>query len=206
MFYNLKNKIKLIYLKRLWRSRNLHNDTYLDSCCNINEIHVGRFSYGKLNIYSSGCKNEGLTIGDFCSISSSSKFLLAGEHELTNFMTYPIKQKILHTDMDTVSKGKIVLDDDVWIGENVLILSGVHIAQGAVVAAGAVVVSDIPPYAIAAGVPAKVIKYRFSSEIIEKLLKIDFKKIDKNFIKINVDRLYKEPSISLKFDWLPIKK
>lgn len=64
------------------------------------------------------------------------------------------------------------IGNDVWIASNVVVIDGVHIGDGAVIGAGAVVVNDIPPYAIAVGVPAKVIKYRFDAEIIERLLEL----------------------------------
>ena len=206
MFYSINQKIKFAYLKIKWRRRNLHNDTHLNNLCDINKIDVGRFTYGNLNIFTSGCENEGLEIGDFCSIASSAKFLIAGEHELNKLTTFPLKQKVLHIAIDTVSKGKIVLDDDVWIGENALILSGVHVAQGAVIAAGAVVTSDVPPYAIVGGIPAKVIRYRFDQELISKLLRIDFKKIDKDIIENKIERLYKKLEVNEDFDWLPLKE
>ena len=69
-------------------------------------------------------------------------------------------------------KTQIVIGNDVWIGHGVTIMGGVVIHSGAVIAAGAVVTKDVPPYAIVAGVPAKVISYRFDSEVINKLLKI----------------------------------
>ena len=81
------------------------------------------------------------------------------------------------------SKGPIVINDDVWLGTNALILSGIEIGQGAVIAAGAVVTNDIPPYAIAAGVPAKVIKYRFNQEMIDKLLQLDLGKMDEKYVQ-----------------------
>ena len=56
------------------------------------------------------------------------------------------------------TKGDVLIDDNVWIGENVVVLSGVHIGKGSVIAANAVVTSDIPPYSMAAGVPARIIK------------------------------------------------
>lgn len=70
---------------------------------------------------------------------------------------------------DVVSKGDVVIDDDVWVGSNAVILSGVHIGRGAVIAAGSVVTKDVPAYTIVAGVPAKVIKKRFTEEQIAKL-------------------------------------
>lgn len=65
-----------------------------------------------------------------------------------------------------------VIGNDVWIGRNAIIMGGVTIGDGAIVGAGAVVTKDVPPYAIVAGVPAKIIKYRFSKEVIEGLLQI----------------------------------
>ena len=69
---------------------------------------------------------------------------------------------------------QILVGHDVWIGAKVFIRDGVSVGSGAVVGAGAVVVKDIPDYAIVAGVPAKVIRYRFSDEIISKLLSLQW--------------------------------
>lgn len=77
-------------------------------------------------------------------------------------------------------------DDDVWIGESAIIMAGVHIGRGAVIGAGAVVTKDVPPYAVAVGTPAKVVKYRFDYETIDKLLRIDFNKINKEEIVNNL--------------------
>lgn len=71
-------------------------------------------------------------------------------------------------------KGQILIENDVWIGHGATIMSGVTIHHGAIVAANATVTKDVPPYAIVAGNPARVIKYRFAEEIIEKLLKISW--------------------------------
>ena len=69
-------------------------------------------------------------------------------------------------------KGQILIGNDCWLGNDVTVLSGVAIGNGAVVAAGSVVTKDVPPYAIVGGNPAKVIKYRFTQDVIDKLLKI----------------------------------
>ena len=66
------------------------------------------------------------------------------------------------------------IGNDVWIGTRAIVMDGVSIGDGAIVAAGAVVTKDVPPYAIVGGVPAKIIRYRFSEEIIEQLLKIQW--------------------------------
>jgi virginiamycin A acetyltransferase len=72
------------------------------------------------------------------------------------------------------SKGPITIGNDVWIGTQCVILSGSTIGDGAVIAANSVVTADIPPYAIAAGSTAKVLRYRFSDAIIERLLNLQW--------------------------------
>ena len=76
--------------------------------------------------------------------------------------------------VDAESKGDTIVGNDVWFGRECMILPGIKIGDGAVIAARAVVVQDVPPYAVVGGNPAKIIKYRFSEEIIEELLKIQW--------------------------------
>ena len=80
-------------------------------------------------------------------------------------MTFSDKNKI-------IERKRITIGNDVFIGMNVSILDGVKIGDGAIIGAGAVITKDVPPYAIVGGVPAKLIKYRFSADIIERLLTI----------------------------------
>ena len=87
-------------------------------------------------------------------------------------MTFSEKDKI-------IERKRITIGNDVFIGMNVSILDGVKIGDGAIIGAGAVITKDVPPYAIVGGVPAKVIKYRFSPDIIEKFLKIKWWNWDK---------------------------
>lgn len=89
-----------------------------------------------------------------------------------------------------ISKDNITVGDDVWIGYRSTILSGVQIGQGAIVAAGSVVTKDVPPYAIVGGVPAKVIKYRFPQEVIDKLVKADYSRLTSEKISKNLNEMY----------------
>ncbi|MFI3326454.1 MAG: CatB-related O-acetyltransferase [Clostridia bacterium] len=84
----------------------------------------------------------------------------------------------------------LIIGNDVWIGESTRVLEGVTIGDGAIVAAGAVVTKDVPPYAIVGGVPAKIIKYRFTQEQIEKLLKLKWWNKDNNWIRQNAYLFY----------------
>ena len=107
---------------------------------------------------------------------------------------------------EAISKGDIIIYDDVSIGYGAIILSGVHIGQGAVVEAGSVVTKDIPPYAIVGGVPAKLIKYRYKPEMIEALLTIDYRKLNDEIIRNNIDKLYTELRNAEQLEWMPRKE
>lgn len=115
------------------------------------------------------------TIGAFCSISRGVKIGL-GAHPKNRMSTSPLfydnsRGFVNTTDYDDVAiVGDTVIENDVLISSDVCILAGVKIHTGAIIGAGAVVVNDIPPYAIAVGVPARVIGFRFNSEIIDRLL------------------------------------
>lgn len=89
--------------------------------------------------------------------------------------------------LDSEKRVSIKIGNDVWIGARVTILEGISIGDGAVVAAGAIVTKDIPPYAIVGGIPAKVIKYRFNEEIIQKLLKLKWWEKDQEWIQNHAD-------------------
>ncbi len=196
--------IKLNRFKRIWRRKNKDNGTVPMSFFHQELVSVGKMSYGELNIVTFN-NNTKLKIGSYCSIAQHVTFMLDVEHQINTIATYPFKAKSLNLGDEAFSKGDIVVDDDVWIGYGATILSGVHVGQGAVIAAGAVVTKDVPPYAVVGGVPAKVIKYRFSEELIKELLKVDFSKLTDDMIKEHIDDLYTELTDIKRYDWLPKK-
>ena len=121
-------------------------------------------------------------IGKYCSIAMNFKSGL-GQHPTKLLSTSPLfyakKQFALKKPLDIQLASyeefqDIRIGNDVWIGANVLIMDGVTIGNGAIIGAHSLVVRDVPDYAIIGGVPAKVIKYRFSDEIIEELNKINW--------------------------------
>lgn len=116
------------------------------------------------------------SIGSFCNISNDN-VTIAGNHPTslvsTNTFLYRKNVGFLNKDRDISKLAQvrpIIIGNDVWIGANVILLPGITIGDGAIIAAGAVVSRDVPAYSIVGGVPAKVIKYRFEPDIVEKLL------------------------------------
>jgi len=87
---------------------------------------------------------------------------------------------------------KVEIGNDVWIGCNVVVMPGVKIGDGAIVGSSAVVTKDIPPFAIAVGVPAHVIRYRFEEDMIERLLSIKWWELPEKFIEENIS-LFQKP-------------
>lgn len=137
----------------------------------LHDVRLGDYSYIAKNGNISHC-----SIGKFCSIGPNFCCGL-GIHPTNGIATAPMfystaKQNgmTLSNENKVEESRQTIIGNDVFIGANVTVLDGVHIADGAVIGAGAVVVDDIPPYAIAVGVPAKVVKYRFDKKTIEALL------------------------------------
>ena len=162
-----------------------------------NPYHITNSTIGKYSYIAPNSNISETTIGKFCSIGPN---LLCGWgiHTINGLSTAPMfystqKQNGFSlSKIDKIQERKtILIGNDVFIGANVTILDGVSIGDGAVIGAGAVVSKNIPPYAVAVGVPIKIIKYRFNNEHISKLLKIkwwDFE--DENLI--NVEKLFFE--------------
>lgn len=150
----------------------------LDERKDLQQYEIGRFSWGHLTVSSRG-PGTMLRVGQFCSFAYGAHIILGGEHRADFVSTYrfpaypPFKDAHLHLADDTsVTKGAVVIGNDVWLGHQTLVLSGVTIGDGAVIGAGSVVRHDIPPYAIVAGNPARVAGFRFPPEQIEALLEL----------------------------------
>lgn len=121
--------------------------------------------------YIRGYSSAQVTIGKYCAIAHNLRVRAQNHH--TGYANIQGKlQRRYGFPKLACSKGPVNIGHNVWIGDNVIILSGVTIGHGAVIGAGAVVTKDIPPFCIAAGVPARIIKKRFNESIIEQILAI----------------------------------
>ena len=193
--------------RRQWRRRNQHNETKMgDRLFPIDVVTVGKGTYGTLNVQSLYVtEKERLVIGNYVSIAPDVTFFLGVNHQMQTVTTYPFYSKwIGRSPIDAVSKGPIVVEDEVWIGTGAMIFSGVTIAKGAIVGAGAVVTRDVPPYAIVAGNPGRVTRFRFSEDVVEILKPIFMANLPEEWIRANMDTIYTK--IESKEDALHVKK
>jgi acetyltransferase-like isoleucine patch superfamily enzyme len=137
----------------------------------------GKYTYGNPLIL---WRNEdaNLVVGNFCSIADKVTIYLGGNHRSDWVTTYPFGHRhqnefnMFDGKGHPSTKGDVIIGNDVWIGSNATIMSGVTIGDGAVIANNSHVVKDIEPYSLVGGNPAKLIKYRFTPQQIEKLLEI----------------------------------
>lgn len=163
-------KIRLVLFKINWRRNNKHNFTTVNSLFPVDLVKVGNYTYGPIHVYNYGESNSGLIIGNLCSIALDVKFILGGNHFSNRLFTFPITPILTPNGIDgSYSKGKIIIGHDCWIGIGATMLSGVVIGNGCIIAAGSVVTKSFLPYSIIGGSPAKLIRMRFSDEIINKL-------------------------------------
>lgn len=155
---------------------------------------IGDYTYGKPIILFDD-QETNLEIGKFCSIANNVNIFLGGNHRMDWVTTYPFN--ILNEDFPASvnieghpsTKGDVIIGNDVWIGNNVTIMSGVKIGDGAVIGTGAVITKNIESYEVWAGNPAKLIKKRFSEEVIQKLLDMkwwnwEIEKINENVVDL----------------------
>lgn len=181
-----------------WNEQNKHNNVQPVNIFPLDIVNIGSYSYGELRLlsYDPNNKKDRLVIGDFVSISTNVHFLLHENHQLSSFTTFPLKTVLtgLRSSADMHSKGSIVIEDEVWIGFGTTILSGVTVGKGAIISTGAVVTKDVPPYSIVGGVPAKIIKYRFEKEIINRLLPLKLVNLPVEIITEHLDLFYDEIS------------
>jgi acetyltransferase-like isoleucine patch superfamily enzyme len=144
-------------------------------------MSLGKYTYGCPNcIQWAQYSDAKFSAGKFCSIGGGLTIYLGGNHNTSWISLYPFGtvnvDKFNTVNVNNLghpfTNGDVVIGNDVWIGDNVTIMSGVKIGNGSVVAANSHVVKNVEPYSIVGGNPAKLIRYRFEKEQIEKLERI----------------------------------
>ncbi len=171
-------------------------------------VSVGRHTYGLdyISILSWNGRGVDVTIGSFCSISYGLTIFTGGNHRLSWVSTFPFghtkSTRLFGAPISghPVEPKPVAIGNDVWIGRDVTIMSGVKVGDGAVLAANAHVVKSVPPYAIVGGNPAKILSYRFSEDVIARMLLLKWWEWDDAKIKDHLDDLCSEPSKKLGFN------
>ena len=178
--------------KKIYPRSNDRQIVYLSSVITRPNIEVGEYTiyndfvndprdFEHNNVlYHYPINRDRLTIGKFCSIACGAKFIMgSAHHSLASLSTYTFPIFFEEWELDRANiadawdrRGDIVIGSDVWIGYEAVILSGVKIGDGAIIGARAVVTRDVEPYAIVGGVPARLIRKRFSDDTIDTLMEL----------------------------------
>lgn len=164
------NKILKLINRPALRNCSVDRTAKVGTGSNCINVTMGRYSYmGKNNSITN------TSIGSFCSIASYCA-IGGGAHPLNMVSTSPVfyeGKNGFNKHFSKIPVGlnrKVIIGNDVWIGEAVFINDGLKVGTGSVIGAHSVVTKDVPPYAIVAGAPAKIIRYRFDDQTIQKLL------------------------------------
>lgn len=198
--FPLETYYKLCFLKNIIKNPNIivGDYTYYDDFEDVE-------NFEKNIKYHFDFIGDKLIIGKFCMIASGVKFIMNGGNHLTESISaYPFA--IFGKDWKNAmegksypSKGDTIIGNDVWIGHNATIMPGITIGDGAIIASNATVTKNVAPYRIVGGNPAQVIKNRFSDEVIELLLEIQWWNWDIEKITQNIQLLTSNDFEKLKF-------
>lgn len=171
------------------------NLTHLEDLMSRGLLEIGAHTYQwqslKIDVYAGS--EAKVSIGKFCSIAKEVRIITGGIHPTNWVATFPFRSHFnlpgKNHDGMPATNGSIHIGNEVWIGTGVTILSGVNIGNGAVIATGSLVTKDVPDYAIVGGVPAQIIKFRFTPEQIKALITIQWWDWDLEKIKANIHLL-----------------
>ncbi len=186
-----KHKLRSYHCKIAQGLSSIPKNAYLDMEANVRIGRValdgGNYSIGAFTYIRSGSElNGNCNIGRFCSIGQNVIIGLDKKMHPIDWLT----TSLFTNELDRKHKRELLntkIDNDCWIGRDAIIMAGVSVGNGAIIGARALVTRDVPPYAIMAGVPAKIIKYRFTEDLIEKLQASEWWKINVDYLlKLNL--------------------
>lgn len=190
-----------------------HNDNLIGAICSTGSqdvvfTHLGHSYVDYATIESSDSSKVHIFAGKYVSMASEIAFEVGINHPMSLVSTSPVTypktwekdSRLQDPYMSRHNKYSVIIGNDVWIGRRALILGGVRIGNGAVVAAGAVVTKNIPPYAVVAGNPARIVKYRFSPEIIKSLQNIKWWNWPYETVKERAMEMLDTESFAKKYD------
>lgn len=192
-------------------------DAHLQQTREGEPVTLGVGSYlGERSVLRTWAPGERIVVGSYTSIAEDVTVLAGGGHRTDTVSTFPFDPCLLGTNFPAawqddpsvnrsyVTSAPTVIGSDVWIGQRALVSSGVTIGHGAVVASGSVVFQDVPPYAVVAGNPAKVVRFRFSKDVVERLLRLRWWDWPEDVVRADVDWFYRPlPEFLARFDPIP---
>lgn len=188
--------IKKLHGHSVLRSE-VHKTAAISINCNVVDCKLGKHTY-----LGHDTQAVNADIGAFCSVSDH-VFIGGAEHPMDWVSTSPAFENVggslinkRFAKFDVPASKHTSIGSDVWIGHSAIIKAGVIIGHGAAIGAGSVVTKDVPPYAIVAGVPAKVIRYRFDEETICQLLETEWWSLDDDTIQ-KIATYVNEPALFL---------
>jgi acetyltransferase-like isoleucine patch superfamily enzyme len=201
LWHAVKEGTRRCYLSRRYKGTVFERGTVADEKCQFEEgvvlksnARVWRCRIGRYSYIGHDSEFQDCTIGRFCSVAP---YVLCGlgQHPLRSYVAMsPTFYRNPAPCLTLVERTRFLdeyapihIGSDVWIGTRAIVKDGVSVGHGAVVGAGAVVTGDVPPYAIVGGVPARVIRYRFPKDIVDRLLAISWWDRDLEWIRSHID-------------------
>lgn len=154
------------------------------------DVHNGDHSFGAYTYMRSGGELYGNTsVGRFCSIGQNVIIGLEKNKHPTSWLSTSLFSKSIEENYESIAmSATTIVGNDCWIGRDAVIMSGVKVGDGAIIGARALVTSDVPPFAIYAGIPAKLIRYRFPADVIDGLVESNWWNISISYLnRLKVD-------------------